>query len=307
MTGRPLAALIFLFWASEAAGAPLKAVASFSILGDMVKNIGGEAIELHVIVGANGDAHVYEPRPADARAVAAADIVFINGLGFEGWMERVVEAASSRAPVVEASKSMPTIALGGEEPHEHEPGGEQEHAHEAVDPHGWQSLANAGVYVANITSGLCAADAKNCERYRANGRRYGDRLEALDREIRASIAKTPADRRRVISSHDAFGYFAKEYGITSLAPEGVSRQAEASAADVARLIGQIRAEQASALFVENITDRRLIEQIGRETGMEPGGELYSDALSEKEGPAPTYVDMMRHNARTIVEAIAAGS
>jgi zinc/manganese transport system substrate-binding protein len=279
--------------ATPAKAEPVKAVASFSILGDMVANVGGELVLLHVIVGPNSDAHVYEPKPEDARKVADADVVFINGLGFEGWMERVVEAADSKAPLIEASEGITTIA-----------GGEHQ---EAVDPHAWQSVANAIVYVANIARALCAADPEHCQAFEANARRYTDELSALDREIKVAVARTPSDRRRVITSHDALGYFAKEYGITFLAPEGVSTETEASAADVARLIEQIRADKAAAIFVENITDRRLTEQIARETGMKVGGELFSDALSEGDGPAPTYTDMMRYNARTIVEAIGAGS
>ena len=301
---------LLVLCAAPAAAEPVKAVASFSILGDMVRNVGGELVALHVIVGADGDAHVYEPKPRDAKAVAEADVVFVNGFGFEGWMERVVEAAGSKAPVIETSAGMATIAFAGDEHHDHGAEGEaadHEDGHEAVDPHGWQSVTNAAIYVGNIAKALCAADRNNCAVYEANARRYAGELTALDREIRDQVAKTPADRRHVISSHDAFGYFAREYGITFLAPEGVSTESEASAADVAKLIEQIRTRKAAAIFVENITDRRLVEQIGRETGMKIGGALYSDALSPEDGPAPTYIDMMRYNARTIAQAIAAGS
>ena len=296
---------VSLLSAAPALAGPVKAVASFSILGDMVRNVGGDLVTLHVIVGPDGDAHVYEPRPEDARKVAAADVVFVNGLGFEGWMERVVEAAGSRAPIIEALTGVATIAFAGGEHHEHET--EHEEGHETADPHAWQSVANAKVYVGNIANALCAADPENCQAYQANAGRYVDDLAALEREIRSAVARTPSDRRRVISNHDAFGYFAKEYGITFLAPEGVLTELEASAADVANLIRQIRNDKAAAIFVENISDQRLIEQIGRETGMKVGGELYSDALSAGDGPAATYIEMMRYNARTIVSAIAAGS
>ncbi len=215
---------VSLLSAGPALAGPVKAVASFSILGDMVRNVGGDLVALHVIVGPDGDAHVYEPRPEDARKVAAADVVFVNGLGFEGWMERVVEAAGSRAPIIEASTGIATIAFAGGEHHEHETDGQtakHEEGHEAVDPHAWQSVANAKIYVGNIAKALCAADPENCPAYQANAGRYADDLAALDREIRGAVARTPSDRRRVISNHDAFGYFAKEYGITFLAPEGV--------------------------------------------------------------------------------------
>ncbi len=305
---------VSLLSAVPALAGPVRAVASFSILGDMVRNVGGDLVTLHVIVGPNGDAHVYEPRPEDAREVAAADVVFVNGLGFEGWMERVVEAAGSRAPVIEASAGIATIAFAGGEHHEHETESQEakheegpEEGHEAVDPHGWQSVVNAKIYVGNIAKALCAADPENCQAYQANAGRYVDELAAVDKEIRDAVARTPSDRRRVISNHDAFGYFAREYGITFLAPEGVSTELEASAADVANLIRQIRHDKAAAIFVENISDQRLIEQIGRETGMKVGGSLYSDALSAGDGPAATYIEMMRHNARTIVSAIGTGS
>jgi len=180
---------------------------------------------------------------------------------------------------------------------------EEGHAHGDIDPHAFQSVANAKVYVENIATAFCAADAANCEAYRANAQAYTAQLDALEAEVKAAVAEIPADKRVVITSHDAFGYFGHEYGIDFRAPEGVSTESEASAADVARLIEEIREEKASAVFVENISNPRLIEQIASETGLEVGGSLYSDALSEPSGPAGTYVDLMRHNLRTLKGAI----
>ena len=314
--------------AGAASAEQLKVVASFSILGDFAARVGGDRIELTTLVGPNGDAHVYEPRPADAAAVAAADVVLVNGLGFETFIPRLVEASGGKAPVVELTKGVAAIATDEEE-HDHEKGGEHAHADEAhdhdheksaehahaeddheahhdhgpTDPHAFQSVPNAIVYVGNVAEAFCAADAAGCEGYKANAAAYVETLKALDAELRAAVERIPADKRVIITSHDAFAYLGKEYGLTFLAPEGVSTGSEASAADVARLIDQVREDKAAALFVENVTNARLIEQIGSETGIEVGGALYSDALSAADGPAPTYLDMMRHNIGTIAGAI----
>jgi zinc/manganese transport system substrate-binding protein len=287
-----------LLFSSPALARDFRAIASFSIIGDMVREVGGTLVSVTTLVGPNGDAHVYEPTPKDAQAAAAAQIIFVNGLGFEGWLTRLVEASETRAVVVEASAGIAPLAA-----HEREPG----HDHGRSDPHAWQDVANAVLYVENIAKGLCAADAQHCYAYRSNANRYIRSLEELNHHIRQMIEKIPTNRRRVITTHDAFGYFEHAYGIDFLAAEGVSTESEASAADVAKLIEQIRHDKAAALFVENISDPRLIEQISRETGLAQGGALYSDALSEAGGPAATYLDMMRHNARTIASAIDQGS
>lgn len=278
----------------------LKAVASFSVIADMVEQVGGDSVEVTQIVGPGGDAHVYEPTPNDAKLLASADVVFVNGLGFEGWLDRLVKASGyAAAPVILTEGIKPGTTAEGE--HHGEADG---HDHGGTDPHAWQSVALAQTYVANIAKGLCAADSAHCESYKVNAARYAGELAGLDAEIKAAVERIPADRRVVISSHDAFGYFAREYGVSFLAPEGISTESEASAQDVARLIEQIRHDKASALFVENISDPRLIEQIARETGLKIGGELYSDALSPKDGPAPTYLAMMRHNIGLLAAAMA---
>jgi zinc/manganese transport system substrate-binding protein len=288
---------------SAAAAEQLKVVASFSILGDLVAEVGGDNVELVTLVGPNGDAHVYEPSPADARNTANAALVVVNGLGFEGWLGRLVEASGFAGTVVVASKGIDPIETGeDDEEHaaegDHEAGEEQagEHHHGPADPHAWQSVQNVMSYVENIADALCEADAANCEDFRTNADRYTAELQALDAEMKAGFEIIPEERRKVITTHDAFGYFAEAYGVEFLAPQGVSTDSEASAADVAELIRQIREEAVTALFVENVSDPRLIEQIARETGVTPGGELFSDALSGPEGPASTYIDMMRHNA-----------
>ncbi len=288
-----------------AAADPLKAVASFSILGDLAKAVGGDKVEVVTLVGPNGDAHVYEPKPADAASVAGANVVLINGLGFEGFIERLAKASATKAAIVEVSKGVEPIKPAAEE-HAHDgeaPAAEADDHHGEIDPHAFQSVPNVRLYVKNITEAFCAAAAADCDVFKANAAAYDAKLAALDADIRAVVASIPAEKRTIITSHDAFGYFAHEYGVKFLAPEGISTDSEASASDVAKLIDQVRADKASALFVENISDPRLVNQISAETGIKVGGALYSDALSEVDGPAGTYIEMMRSNVETIKGAI----
>ena len=271
----------------------LKVLATFSILGDFVKNVGGDRVEVMTLVGPNGDAHVYAPAPADAKKVADAKVVITNGLGFEGWMSRLVRASGSKAPVVVASKGITVRkpAAGGS------PG------HSDADPHAWQSVANAKVYVANIRDALIAADPAGKPDYDANAAAYLARLDALDREVKAAVAAIPADRRKVISTHDAFGYFEQAYGIDFVALQGVSTETEPSARDVARIIAQIKRQKIPAVFLENVTDPRLMQQVAQETGARVGGKLYSDALTGADGEAPSYVEMMRFNVKQLSTAL----
>ena len=290
-------------FAHPASAEDLKVVASFSIIADFARNVGGDRIELTTLVGPDGDAHVYEPKPADAVAMAAADVVLVNGLQFEGFLQRLVEASATKASIVELTKGVEALKPEEEDLHHHSEDAAGAERHGDIDPHAFQSIPNAEIYVKNIAEAFCAADAEGCETYHANARFYTSSLKALDGEVRAAIGSIPADKRVIITSHDAFGYLAHEYDITFLAPEGISTDAEASAADVAALIRQVRQDKASALFVENVTNPRLVEQISAETGLKVGGVLFSDALSPQGGPAATYVDMMRHNISVIRGAI----
>jgi len=284
-------------------------VASFSILGDMVANVGGDRVEVTTIVGPDGDAHVYSPTPADAQAVASAQVVFVNGLAFEGWLDRLIEASEYEGPVIVTTEGVDLLEMA-EEGHDEEG---EEHAegeaeaegeeHGGADPHAWQSLANARVYVTNIEAGLAAADPDGTATYAENAAAYLAEIDQTESDLIAAIATLPDNGRTVVTSHDAFGYFAGAYGLTFLAPEGMSTEAEASAADVAALITQIRADGVSAVFLENITDSRLVEQIASETDAKLGGTLYSDALSGPDAPAATYLDMMRHNAVALTTAL----
>ena len=289
---------------TAAAAEKLKVVASFSIIGDFASNVGADRIELTTLVGPDGDAHVYAPKPADAVAMASADVVLVNGLQFEGFLTRLVDASATKAGIVELTKGVEPISMKHEhdeaEPHEET---EEGHQHGDIDPHAFQSIANARIYVQNVANAFCAADATGCNAYKANAAAYTQKLDAVETEIKAAVAAIPEDKRVVITSHDAFGYFEHAYGLTFLAPAGISTDAEASAADVAALITQVRDQKASAIFVENITNPRLVEQIAAETGLKVGGALYSDALSGANSPAATYIDLMRHNALTIKSAI----
>jgi zinc/manganese transport system substrate-binding protein len=287
-----------------AAAEPLRVVASFSIIGDFARQVGGEHIELTTLVGPNSDAHVYSPRPADAKAVARADVVLVNGLSFEEFLSRLVKASGTRAPVVELTRNADILndPKGG---HYHFINGEAVFHATPNDPHAWQSIANAKMYVQNIAEAFCAADSTNCAEYEANAAAYNETLSALDTQIRLTIADVPKDRRVGVVAHNAFRYFERDYGVTFLSPQGVSTASEASAADVASLIREIRNKRAAAVFAENISDTRLVRQIASEAGLELSGALYSDALSTASGPASHYTDMMRHNAQTIATALAA--
>jgi zinc/manganese transport system substrate-binding protein len=300
-----IACALALATATSATAAPLKVVASFSILGDMVAQVGGDLVTVRTLVGPDGDAHVYQPTPGDAQGVAGAGLVVVNGLGFEGWLNRLVGAAGYRGRVVTATSGITaqTMVEEDEESGVTRPGRKVVTPRRIEDPHAWQDLRNGIVYIGNIAEGLAAADPANAATYRARAQAYQSELKALDAWVRATLEPIPADRRKVITGHDAFGYFANAYGVMFVAPVGISTEAEPTASDVARLIRQIRQEHIKALFVENMTDPRLIEQIGRETGAQLGGTLYADALSGPSGPAPTYVAMFRHNATLLSAAM----
>ena len=292
-TGLALA-LLFGFSVGADAADKLKAVASFSILGDMVSQVGGDRVEVVTLVGPDGDAHVYEPTPADAKNLAGAAILFVNGLGFEGWMDRLEKSSGFKGKVVVASTGVKARTMVEEE------GGKPE---TITDPHAWQSLANGKLYVGNIRDGLIAADPDGKSVYEANAAKYLGEIMQEDDAVKAALATLSKERRKIITSHDAFGYFGAAYGLEVIAPEGVSTESEASAQDVAKIIRQIKAEKIPAVFMENITDHRLLDQIASETNAKIGGTLYTDALSGADGPAGTYLDMFRHNVGTLTAAL----
>jgi zinc/manganese transport system substrate-binding protein len=266
-------------------------VATFSILGDFVKNVGGDRVEVTTLVRPNGDVHVYSPTPADARKLSIAKIVFINGLGLEGWITRLITASGTNAPIVVATKGVTPRDMKNR-------GG-----HIVADPHAWQSIANARIYVANIRDGLTRIDPASAGIYDSNAKFYLDKLDALEKEVRAAISKIPIDRRKIITNHNAFGYFGDAYGIEFIAPEGLSTDSEPSASGVAKIITQIRTQKIPAVFLENVTDPRLMQRIADESGAKIGGKLYSDALSEPSGPAGNYIALMRNNVLEFDKAL----
>ena len=285
-----LAAALSLAALPVSAQTKLKVVATFSILGDLVTEVGGDKIDLAVVVGADTDAHTYQPKPTDARTLAAGQVLASNGLGFEGWIDRLARAAPFKGRAIVASEGVATLEIGT-----HDPG----HAHGA-DPHCWQDVGRVRRYVANIAAGLAAADPANAAHYRARAQSYDQQLAELDRWIKAEIAKVPAGQHKAITGHDSFRYFSQAYGVQLLAPRGYTTDSEPSARDVAALIRLVREQKIKALFIENMTNPGLVDQIARESGAVVGPRLYSDALSAPGGPAPTYLAMMRHNVTALV-------
>lgn len=265
---------------------PLQVVASFSLLADMAREVAGDAAQVHALVGPNADAHVFEPTPADAQRLARADLVIVNGLHFEGWIDRLVRSSGYRGPVLVASRGIEPRRVG-----------------RGVDPHAWQSLAHAQRYVENIRAALSAARPERAAAIDARARAYTQRLAELDARARATFAAIPREQRRVVSTHDAFAYLGEAYGITFIAPRSWNTDSEASAAAVAAVIRELRRHRARALFVENITDRRSIERIAQETGARVGGTLYSDALALPGQGPDTYLKLMTHNIEAIAGAL----
>jgi zinc/manganese transport system substrate-binding protein len=265
----------------------LNVVASFSILGDFAREVGGDRVAVTTLVGANSDVHVYTPSPADAKKISDAKLLIINGLGLEGWLPRLVQSSGGKASVVTATDGITPRTIGSD-----------------ADPHAWQSVANAKIYVANIRDALSRADPAGAATYNANAAAYLTKLDALGDDVRAAVSQIPEPRRKVISTHDAFGYFAAAHGIAFIAPQGVSTESEPSARDIAAIITQIRAGKIPAVFLENISDPRLMGRIAAETGAKVGGTLYSDSLTTEKGDAPTYIDMVRHNIKALTNALA---
>lgn len=264
----------------------ISAVASFSIIGDLVQQVGKDHVSVTMIVGPEEDVHVYQPSPADARKITQAEIIFINGLGFEGWLSRLINATKSKGTVIDLSSEIKARQSQGE-----------------IDPHVWQDVSNVKIFIREICQALIAIDPNNGADYQKNSQLYIEKLSKLDDEIVESLTNIPLDGRRVVSTHDAFGYFSARYGVTFLAPQGVSTEAEASARDIARIIDATKAQKVKAVFLENVADPRLAKRISAETRARLGGTLYSDSLTSAKGDGATYLEMMRHNVKEIVRAL----
>lgn len=329
-SGRTVLALGLLAASLSVQAEPLRVVSSFSILNDMVKEIGGDKVMASTIVPANGDAHSFEPRPSDAKTLASAQLLVINGLEFESWLPRLQQAAGYKGPQIVATEGITPLAFEGgqddhaghdhDHDHDHEPahdhahdhqhanekdpsGHDHSHQHGSQDPHAWQSLGLAQIYVRNISKGLEQADPANAEYYQRRAKDYAQRLQELDDSIKTRLQAVPVDKRKVITSHDAFAYMGKAYDIRFIPLVGVSSQAEPSARDIATIIQQARSEQIQAIFVENTVSAKLVEQVARETGAKVGGTLYSDALGAPGSGVDTYLGMMRSNTDQLIKAL----
>ncbi|MFW7343280.1 zinc ABC transporter substrate-binding protein [Pollutimonas sp. H1-120] len=306
---------------SAAAIAPLNVVASFSILGDMVREIGGERVALTTLVGANGDVHSFEPSPRDTKALSEAAVLVLNGLDFETWLPRLVQSSGFKGRQILASKGVAVRRLSadelgggdhgddhGDEPEGH---GKKQHGHGDahahgdhsvgdIDPHAWQDLRNGMIYAQNIADGLARADPPRASYYKMRAKLYIEKMTKLDAEIRVALADIPANRRIVITSHDAFGYFAQAYGIRFISVAGLSSEAEPSAKDLAAIVDRAKKEHVAGVFIESGTSSRLVKQLARETGIRMGGTLYSDALASADAPAASYLGMFSWNAGRLI-------
>ena len=267
--------------------APPAVMATFSVLADITREVGADAVAVQSLVGPDQDVHEYEPRPADLRRITDAAVLVENGLGLEGWMARLANAAGFHGQRIIASADVTPLRL---------PGTTQ------TDPHAWQDPRNGVLYARTIAAGLARALPDAASAIQARAARYVARIDATDQEISRIMGTIPPQDRRLITSHDAFGYFAARYGITMIGVQGIDTEAEPSARDIAQLVAQIRREHIRAVFVENITDPRLARQVAQESGAVVGPPVYSDALSPPGGPAATYLGMLRYNATAFATA-----
>jgi len=280
--------------AMPASAETLKVVASFTVLADVVKQVGGDHVKVTSLVGPNGDPHEFEPSPADAKNLNAAEVTFVSGEGLEGWMDRLITASGYKGKPVTVSEGIDVSTM-------------EEDGEKITDPHVWNSPVNVKIWVANIEKALSSADPTDAAAFKANAEKYTKTLDELNAYAHEKFAKIADDRRKVLTSHDGFGYFGREYNVSFLAPLGLSTESEASAADVAKLIEQIKTEHVKAYFFENSNDPRLVKQVAKATGAEPGGELYVESLSDAKGPAPTYEKMFRYNVDQLAAAMAKSS
>lgn len=278
-------------FSAAASAKTLNTVASFTVLADIVKQVGGDHVNVKSLVPPNGDPHEFEPSPDDAKSLKEADITFISGEGLEGWFEKLVTASGYNGKPIVVSNGIKTRTM-------------EEDGKTVTDPHVWNSPVNVKIWVVNIEKALASADPADAADFKANAKAYSKKLDALNTYAKSVLETVPKDRRKILTSHDAFGYFGREYGVTFLSPIGLSTETEASAADVAKLIDQIKAEKVKTYFFENSNDSRLVKQIAKATGAQPGGELYVESLSKADGPAPTYAKMFHYNVDQLSKAFA---
>jgi zinc/manganese transport system substrate-binding protein len=286
--------VLMVLSAVPASAETLKVVASFTVLADVVRQVGGDHVKVTSLVGPNGDPHEFEPSPADAKALNAAKVTFVSGEGLEGWMDRLITASGYKGKPITVSEGINTRTM-------------EEDGKTVTDPHVWNSPVNVKIWVANIEKALSAADPADAAAFKANAEKYTKKLDELDAYAHSKFDKIADNSRKVLTSHDAFGYFGREYNVSFLAPLGLSTESEASAAEVAKLIEQIKQERVKTYFFENSNDPRLVKQVATATGAKPGGELYVESLSDTKGPAPTYEKMFRYNVDQLSAAMAKSS
>lgn len=280
------AALSLVMFSPALLAKTVTTVASFSVLADIVQQVGGEHVKVTSLVGRNGDPHAFQPSPKDSLALNKAEVVLVSGLGLEGWMDRLVTASGYQGKVITASDGINTRSM-------------EEEGQKITDPHAWNSAKNGAVYARNVMAALIAADPQDKAYFEQRGNAYIQQLEKLDAWAKQTFASVPESKRKVLTSHDAFGYFGAEYGVDFLSPVGFSTEAEASASEVGSLIQQLKQEKIKTYFIENQTDPRLVKQIAAASNAQPGGELYPEALSKEDGPAPTYEAAFKHNVETL--------
>ena len=287
---KPLIPLLLALLSTPALADKLPVLASFSIMADLVQEVGGERVTVSSLVGSDQDAHVFQPAPQDVKKLAAAKVFVVNGLGFEGWLNRLSKSSGFKGQTVVASQGVKPLVMADDD-HDHG----HDHGHASQDPHAWHNPQNVKLYVRNISAALSQADPAGKDYYSQRAQAYSQQLEQLDADARQRFAAIPASQRKVLTSHDAFAYLAQRYQIRFLSPQGVSTEAEASAKGVAKLVRQVKSEKIRAVFMENMSDKRLLEQLSREAGVQIGGKLYADALSPANGPAASYVQLFKHN------------
>ena len=285
-----LALILLLIFSHSVEAAPLKVVASFSILGDITKQIGSDDVDVTTLVAPDTDTHTYQPTPDDVKKMAKADMVIMNGLGFEGWLPRVIQSSGFRGNVVTASDGIKAATM-------------EDDGKVITDPHAWQDPNNGHMYVFNIATALEKAIPEKAKDIAERAKKYDEKITKIDADIRQKLEAIPDDKKRIITSHDAFGYFGRAYHIQFLAPVGMSTEAEPSASDIAQLINQMKKENIKIVFFENMASPRLIEQLGKDAGAKVGGTLYADALSAPGKGAGTYLDMFRNNVPKLIDAM----
>ncbi|MCX8962571.1 metal ABC transporter substrate-binding protein [Erwinia psidii] len=287
----PVALAVAAFFVSPFTMAKtVNTVASFSVLANIVSEVGGEHVKVKSLVGFDGDPHSFEPTPQDSESLAKADVVFVSGLGLEGWMDRLISASEYKGKVIVASQGIATRSM-------------EEDGKTITDPHAWNSMKNGEVYATNVMNALIAADPQDADYFRQRGSAYLSQLQKLDKWAESRFAAVPAVKRKVLTSHDAFGYFGQRYGVSFLSPVGFSTESEATASDVAGLITQLKKEKIHSYFIENQTDPRLVKQIATATGAQPGGELHPEALTRKGGEAESYIAAFRHNVNVMLASM----